>query len=154
MAKTNRECHFCGKGYYFCPSCRDKRDPQIYSMFDSEKCRDAFNILRDEFLQKLSTEEAHNKLIEMRIVESQNKPNEHLRRVLAYSPITTVEEVNEETVIEVENEMIEEKVVDNIEGSEIVIEQMQETPIPAIRPESYKRYRKRNKNSEVIAETE
>lgn len=146
MPKTNRKCHFCDKEYYYCPNCRDKRDPKIYSMFDSEKCKVAFNILKDEYLKKISTKEACDKLLELGITEASNISNKHLQRVLAYSSTTSNKEIVKDLENEIENSMVEEVA----EKEEIVEEQLQEVSQQIKKPESYKRFKKRNKNSEVI----
>lgn len=66
MPKANRTCHCCGKKYYYCTSCPDdRRDPQVYVMWDSEHCKEIFTILTNEAVGKLSTLDCKNKLIEL-----------------------------------------------------------------------------------------
>ena len=60
MAKANRVCYCCGHEYYFCPSCpNDRKDPQIYTMWDSELCKDIFNTLVSESTKKITTRECN-----------------------------------------------------------------------------------------------
>ena len=111
MAKTNRTCYFCGRGYYFCPNCNDKRDPKIYGMFDSEVCKQAFDILKGEFLKKVTTSEAKEKLVGLGVTEKMivaGKDTSHLKRVLDYSEdivkIETVSEIESKTEDKIEIE--------------------------------------------------
>ena len=65
MARTNRVCKICGKGYYFCPNCNENLanpKPSWYNSFDSENCRDIFTILVDNFLKKDTNEISQKKL--------------------------------------------------------------------------------------------
>ena len=56
MSKANRTCYCCGRKYYYCPSCNDdRRDPKIYTMWDSELCKEIFNTLTDESFKKITT---------------------------------------------------------------------------------------------------
>ena len=41
-----RKCIFCGKSYQYCPNCGDdKRYPEWMFNFDTEKCRDLYEVL-------------------------------------------------------------------------------------------------------------
>lgn len=51
--KKQRTCFCCGTAYHYCPNCaEDANKPNWYFIFDSENCRDIFNIC-----QKYSTGE-------------------------------------------------------------------------------------------------
>ena len=117
MAKPNRICHTCGGDYYYCPSCPDdKRNPQIYVMWCSERCKDIFGLLTDETFKKISTSECKNELIKLGVTLKdtfRGGVQTHVERVLNYTePIiqneTVIEEVKvtevaDENNIEIEN---------------------------------------------------
>ena len=103
MAKANRVCYCCGHEYYFCPSCpKDKKDPQIYTMWDSEVCKDIFNILSNESLKKITTKECKEKLVELGVDKIDIKKDSvkaHINRVMGCEDV--VEETKkEENVLE------------------------------------------------------
>ena len=88
MPKPNRTCYCCGREYYYCPSCYDdKRDPSIYVMWDSKRCKDIFDILTQEFTHKITTKECKEALQKYNINTNTQftKPiREHIDRVMAY----------------------------------------------------------------------
>jgi hypothetical protein len=88
MPKANRTCYCCGREYYFCPSCpSDRKDPLIYTMWDSEICKDIFNTLVKESTKKITTKECKDKLIELgveKIVINKESVKKHLDRVMNY----------------------------------------------------------------------
>ena len=44
MAKTNRTCFCCLSKYYYCHGCADERRPTWMIMFDTEECKNIFQI--------------------------------------------------------------------------------------------------------------
>lgn len=65
MPKPNRECFTCGTPYYYCPGCESSKAhprPSWYVMFDCQDCRDIFNILTEYSLNRLTREEAGQRL--------------------------------------------------------------------------------------------
>ena len=145
MAKANRVCYCCGREYYFCPSCpKDKKDPQIYTMWDSEICKDIFNTLVKESTKKITTKECKDKLIELgveKVVINKESVKKHLDRVMNYKDVKDVTlEVTETDKVEIEvNEIIEisevaetvdiEDVIETIEVFEEVIEEAPKTNV-------------------------
>lgn len=126
MAKANRICHCCGQGYYYCPSCPDdRRDPRIYIMWDSEKCRDIFNVLVDESTKKITTLECKTKLIELGVNKNtvlKDSVRKHVDRVLSYNEIekdaveeniVAMIEIDPEPDVKVLNEVSEETGIEN-----------------------------------------
>lgn len=115
MAKANRVCYCCGREYYFCPSCpKDKKDPQIYTMWDSEECRDIFNTLSSESLKKITTKECKEKLIELgvdKIEINKESVKNHINRVMNYTEdikeAKEIEEVKEEIKVLETSEVLE-----------------------------------------------
>jgi len=65
MSKINRHCALCGAGYYFCPTCNDanaQMKSSWYNLYDTENCKNIFDILVDNFLQKDTKEISTEKL--------------------------------------------------------------------------------------------
>ena len=106
MPKANRTCYCCGREYYFCPSCpSDRKDPLIYTMWDSEICKDIFNTLVSESTKKITTKECKNKLIELgveKVIINKESVKKHLDRVMNYKDIedakNDIKVVDEEAV--------------------------------------------------------
>lgn len=117
MPKANRTCYCCGRKYYYCTSCPDdRRDPRIYVMWDSESCREIFNVLTNESTKKITTLECKKKLIDLGVTkETVLKENvrKHVDRVMSYEEeIVKVKEVvsdsvSEETIILEETKQVE-----------------------------------------------
>jgi hypothetical protein len=160
MPKANRTCYCCGREYYFCPSCpSDRKDPQIYTMFDSEICKDVFNTLVKESTKNITTKECKEKLVELgvgKIDIKKDSVKKHINRVMGCEDV--VEETRkEENVLEALEviEVIKVSEVDNsaevetVEVAEKVdadtVEVVEETPkmMPRKKKSSYK-----NKNNE------
>lgn len=95
MKKPNRTCYLCGNEYYYCPSCPDdRRDPAIYVMWDSQKCKDIFNILCEESTGRMSTKDCKTKLIELGVKDMEIKNEsvaKHIKRVMSYKDEKKVE---------------------------------------------------------------
>lgn len=65
MAKNNRTCAVCGKGYHYCPTCRtDMKKPRWMNMFDAEDCKTIFEVSTKFNLGKLTAFEAQDQLKE------------------------------------------------------------------------------------------
>lgn len=46
--KVIRHCYACGKEYTYCPSCSEDKDKPIWMFsFDTEKCRNLFQLTSD-----------------------------------------------------------------------------------------------------------
>lgn len=125
MPKANRTCYCCGREYYFCPSCpSDRKDPLIYTMWDSEICKDIFNTLVKESTKKITTKECKDKLIELgveKVVINKESVKKHLDRVMNYKDVEDVKSNIE--VIDVEAVETTE-VIESVE----VTETSEETP--------------------------
>ena len=68
MAKTNKVCYFCGKKYYYCPTCRDDiKKPSWYTMWCSEQCKNLDNIVAAHRSDKITTEEAKKRIEKLNI---------------------------------------------------------------------------------------
>lgn len=138
MPKANRTCYCCGREYYFCPSCpSDRKDPLIYTMWDSEICKDIFNTLVKESTKKITTKECKDKLIELgveKVVINKESVKKHLDRVMNYKDVEDVVlETEKIDDVEVEtNETVEiSELTENTDVEEVVkpveIEEASET---------------------------
>lgn len=66
--KNNRKCFFCGRSFYFCPTCPgDINKPSWYAMWCSEQCKDLDNIVAAHRTGKIDTEEAKKRIEELNI---------------------------------------------------------------------------------------
>ena len=65
--KYNRLCKTCGKPYYYCPTCDSDLKPSWFTMWDSERCKDIFLLLSNEFGGNITTEETKNQLKELNV---------------------------------------------------------------------------------------
>ena len=128
MAKPNRTCHSCSSKYYYCPSCQDdNRDPQIYVMWCSERCKNIFNILTDESLKKISISECKTELTKLGVTSGdgfRDGVKTHINRVLNYN----------EPVIEIKEEV-------SMEEISLTTENDEEVELPT---SSYSKKKKRN----------
>lgn len=154
MPKANRTCYCCGREYYFCPSCpSDRKDPLIYTMWDSEICKDIFNTLTKESTKKTTTKECKDKLIELgadKVVINKESVKRHLDRVMSYTDVEDVKNSIEviaaevaDVTEEIDNVEIEtNEVVEVAEIAEVVktTEEVKETPKMSVkkRRNSYK----------------
>lgn len=127
MPKANRTCYCCGKKYYYCPSCSgERKDPRIYTMWDSELCMEVFNLLTNESLKKITTLECKKRLIELGVNENtvlKDSVRRHVDRVMSYK-----EEIVENNVVEKihdsleETNKTEEKVKNEVTDESVIIE--------------------------------
>ena len=86
MAKENRKCFLCGKGYHYCPNCAADRDkPSWYNMFCSEECHELNDILCANNFKRLSDEDACEKIKNIKVpriaIEENRKKIEELLSV-------------------------------------------------------------------------
>lgn len=113
MPKANRTCYCCGKEYYYCPSCpNDRRDPRIFVMWDSEKCKEIFNTLTNESFKEITTLECKKKLIELGVTKDtvlRESVRKHVDQVMSYKEKAEkaveriIEEVVQDEISEIEN---------------------------------------------------
>lgn len=103
-------CFCCGKAYNYCPNCsKDKdKDPRIFTMFDSEKCKNIFDTLVSKSLGKISDDECIDKLIELDIDTNEIKKESVKSQIEALLESRPVEE--ESKTEEIESEPEEKKV--------------------------------------------
>ena len=161
MPKANRSCKCCGKKYYYCPSCSDeKRSPQIYIMWDSELCKDIFRTLTDEGLNKITTAECKQKLIELGVNQNTmllDHVKKHVDRVMSYEDVTVDEVVSIPTVDIVDdivvNTAVEEKTKEEIKEETVETDVQEVSEIESIKKVNKTRTRKSSlkdkENSEV-----
>lgn len=115
MSKANRTCYCCEREYYYCPSCpSENKNPNIYTMFDSELCRDIFNTLVSESTKKITTLECKKRLVEMGVNENtvlKASIRKHVDRVMSCEEEKFIEnEINVESTEEVVTiELVEEE---------------------------------------------
>lgn len=137
MPKANRTCHCCGKKYYYCTSCPDdRRDPQVYVMWDSERCKEIFTILTNEAVGKLSTLDCKNKLIELGVnknTEFAENVKVHVQRVFECEDkkeeeknVLNTKNVNKKTVAKKDSNVEE---VSKLEGVEKQIIEEDKEPV-------------------------
>ena len=159
MTKANRICYCCGREYYFCPSCpKDRKDPQIYTMWDSEICRDIFNTLSRESLKKITTKECKEKLIELcidKVEINKESVKNHINRVMSYEDVEVAEKQITEAVVETSEiaeavEILEEENTSEVIEVIEVIEELVITEETTVEPKTFSKKRKgslRNKEN-------
>ena len=76
-----RKCVCCGKEYEFCPNCMKKADPAWMTTFDSEVCKDLFNIVSAYNMKKVGKVRVQAFLAEHNITDF-NKFTEPIKKVL------------------------------------------------------------------------
>ena len=113
MSKANRTCYCCGSKYYYCPSCHnERRDPKVYTMFDSELCKEIFNTLVNESMENITTLECKEKLVKLGVNKNtvlKDSIREHVNRVMNYKKDTVIKNDTTETVIKDEHQPEDEK---------------------------------------------
>ena len=63
MGRRNRECYLCGQEYQYCSTCtQDKMKPAWMSEFQSENCKNIFNICTRFNMKRMSKIEAQDAL--------------------------------------------------------------------------------------------
>ena len=105
MAKANRTCFFCGRGYNYCPTCRDDiKKPSWYSIWCSEQCKNLDNIVAAHRGGKITTEEAQKRIKELDAKDirfARETLRDYFNKIMSYK-VDVVEEV-EESKNETEN---------------------------------------------------
>lgn len=169
MPKANRTCHCCGREYYYCPSCPDdRRDPRIYVMWDSELCREIFNVLTEESTKKISTLECKEKLIELGVTQDtvlKESVRKHIDRVMIYKEeivenisivLEDTSQLKEKSQLEEQNEteVIAEVISEVVTEEEVVTRSVEVTNVEVIEAveldeeiENIKKTRKTRRNS-------
>lgn len=142
--KTNRTCMFCGTPYYYCPNCNDKRDPKIFTTYDSEECMKAFKTLIKYNKKEISVQEA-SATIKALHVEPDNivkeSRREMVRELINYSPIVkNVELLEEANIEETSVSETEVKISEPLLEMESSLEPVNEQPKMNYKP--YKRKKK------------
>lgn len=117
MARLNKKCMVCGKEYKYCYSCpSDFKNPSWMMLFDKKECKEIFNILSMETQDKLTKEEAMEKLNQYDLSKKDSfneKVKEHIDRVLKVEKVISESNDMEIDVIKVDedvNNNVEEKV--------------------------------------------
>lgn len=129
MGKLNRTCLTCQSQYYYCFSCpSDLQHPSWKSAFDTENCKEIFNILSRHGQGKISNEEAKELLNKCDLTKkdtfAENIKN-HINQIFG---IEIVNEIKEEKIEEeVAEPVVEEIAVVNETVLEEVIEEVSET---------------------------
>lgn len=148
MAKANRICYTCGKGYYYCPTCpsSDKKE-SYYNMFCSERCSKIFKILTNETFKHITTAQCKEQLLELNVYTEEalkDSIKNHITRVLGYEePI--VEIINETMISEkVETVVSEQDVTLKTSDNEVIAEENLEKKVQYIPKKNRKK-----QNSEV-----
>lgn len=116
MEKNNKKCIICKKTYSYCPSCgKDNNKPSWYSIFDSVRCHEVYEIctkLRDGIYTMV---EAKSKLEVLDLSDLDNfkeSTQNKIREILAY------EEPVVETIIEsvpIQEDIVVDSTLDTIE---------------------------------------
>ena len=122
MAKPNRKCFFCGRSFYFCPTCpSDINKPSWYTMWCSEQCKALDNIVAAHRTGKITTEEAKNKINELNIDVNNLKfaresLKEYFNNIISYESenISEIKNVDEMKVENTKNIETVENIKDNV----------------------------------------
>lgn len=87
MAKNNRKCLLCKDGYHYCPTCKDSKDaPKYLINFDSQNCKDIFDVLVKNSLGEMSDEDAKKAIGKLDISKKENYDKgtkKQIERILA-----------------------------------------------------------------------
>ena len=112
MGKLNKQCFVCGEKYSYCYSCpSDLQNPTWRTLFDTENCKNIFNILCRHGQGKITDEETRNLLNECDLTYV-DKFNESLKNHFDKVFSSTVKE---ETIVTKE-------ITENIVGEPMVEE--------------------------------
>lgn len=103
MGKINKICYVCNKSYKHCYSCpSDLQHPSWMEMFDTENCKNIFNILCKHGQKMISDEETRELLNDCDLSQkdtfAENIIN-HLNKVLSDNSVVN-DDVVEQVVIE------------------------------------------------------
>lgn len=85
MPKSNRICVVCGKGYHYCPTCReDVTKPRWMTMFDTENCKVIFDTATKFNLGKITAIEAQEQLKDCNLhIDFSNVIQQDLKNIFA-----------------------------------------------------------------------
>lgn len=82
MSKANRICKTCGKAYFYCNNCNKKNaDPQWMLMWDTENCKNVFEIVSN-YAQKVDSKAVAKKKLSKCDLSKQYTFNEKIRDLI------------------------------------------------------------------------
>ena len=156
--KANRKCIICGKLYNYCPNCSgiDNR-PLWYASFDSEQCKDIFDIASKHRNNKAPIEELYKELSKYNINDVGSEiispsVREDIEQILQYkTPIQKEFEKMEEVLGEtkedddVEETTNEEEPIDIVDETKEAIEEKVVVEKKKNYGNNYKNFHKKNK---------
>jgi hypothetical protein len=123
LEKKLRQCVVCRNQYTFCPRCNDdKNKPLWYFTFDSENCKNIYDVTSKYEDGRLSANEAKDILEKLNLAKITNFGESYKASIAKINEATTikvvgvVEDIIEESIIE---DIIEESVTD----TDIIIEE-------------------------------
>lgn len=116
MEKKLRQCVVCRNQYTFCPRCNDdKNKPLWYFTFDSENCKNIYDVTSKYEDGRLSANEAKDILEKLNLAKINNFGESYKASIAKINEATTikvagvVEDIIEESIVE---DIIEESVTD------------------------------------------
>lgn len=116
MEKKLRQCVVCGSQYAFCPRCNDdKNKPLWYFTFDSENCKNIYDVTSKYEDGRLSANEAKDILEKLNLTKIDNFSGSYKTSIAKINEATAikvadvVEDIAEKSIVE---DIIEEPVVD------------------------------------------
>lgn len=96
MGKTNRVCKTCGKQYYYCSNCnKSLSSPQWMLMWDTENCKNIFEIVSN-YVQGVISKDVARKQLEKCDLKNRYSFNDNIRK--AVDEILAKESVREKEV--------------------------------------------------------
>ena len=121
MGKLNKTCLVCGKNYHYCYSCpSDLQNPSWKNLFDTEECKEIFNILCKNGQGMITDDEAKELLSKYDLTQKDSfvdNIKNHIDKV--FGNIVVVEETEE--VIKADEEQ-EKEIVLNESVQELSVE--------------------------------
>ena len=107
MGKLNKICYVCNKSYKHCYSCpSDLNHPSWMEMFDTENCKNIFNILCKHGQKMITDEETRMQLKDCDLSQKEHFADniiEHINKVFENSDIPCEEKVVEVVVEDAQN---------------------------------------------------
>ena len=114
MGKLNKICYVCNKSYKHCYSCpSDLNHPSWMEMFDTENCKNIFNILCKHSQKMITEEEARVQLKGCDLSQKEHFADhivEHINRVLGNDNVS-----DEKEIVESEAEVLVEAIVEDVQ---------------------------------------
>lgn len=127
-----KKCAVCGTEYKYCNTCpSDLNKPSWMTLFDEENCKDIYNILSAKIANKLTKEEASDKLKQCNLSNLKNfnnKMKERVEEILAFEENVSVF-TEENASIEVCNNDINNEIVEKNEIIEVAEEVCEEVNV-------------------------